>query len=77
MLFLRSAALRPKPTPHQYAQDAAYSDDDRTRKLRSAVCKPRANYLKLKEIWTMILRAAVRVVSDRREGETAYPRLHP
>jgi methionine salvage enolase-phosphatase E1 len=34
MLFLRSAAAQPKPTPHQYAQGAAYSDDHRTRKLR-------------------------------------------
>jgi hypothetical protein len=37
MLSLRSAAAQPKPTPHQYAQDAAYSDDDRTCKLRRAL----------------------------------------
>jgi hypothetical protein len=54
MLFLRSAAAQPKPTPHQYAQDAAYSDDDRTCKLRRVPCNPRANCLKLKEIWAMI-----------------------
>jgi len=45
-------SLKLNATPN--AQDAAYSDDDRTCKPRRVPCNPRANYLKLKEIWTMI-----------------------
>src|SRR6186713_1220917 len=73
MLSLRSAAAQPKPTPYQYAQDAAYSDDDRTCKLRRAPCKPCANCLKLKEIWTMIPSYGL---FGRSSAELALPRLY-